>query len=130
VETFAWPRPTDANAYLTLAPCAPQGQGFDPERSFYQTFTRFGRHGDIGVHLGNPFKTPVLLAQTGAVFSPCPAGEGPGVRAFIGQGLGGNGLLSKAIQETVHQGYAPVVGIRLPSPQPSAAGRGSDLEVA
>jgi CRISPR-associated protein Csm4 len=130
VETFAWPRLTDAHAYLTLAPCAPQGQGFDPERSFYQTFTRFGRHGDVGVHLGNPFKTPVLLAQTGAVFSPRPAGEGAGVRAFLGQGLGGNGLLSKAIPETVHQGYAPVVGIRLPSPQPSPDGRGSDMEAA
>lgn len=114
VKAFAWPRPSDINAYLTLAPCAPQGQGFDPERSCYQTFTRFGRHGDIGVHLGNPFKTPVLLAQTGAIFSPRPAGEGPELRAFIGQGLGGNGLLSKAIKETVHQGYAPVVGICLP----------------
>jgi CRISPR-associated protein Csm4 len=37
------------------------------------------------------------------------------VRAlFVGQGLGTNGTLSKAIPETVQQGYAPVVGIRLP----------------
>ncbi|HWP00006.1 MAG TPA: CRISPR-associated protein Csm7, partial [Methylococcus sp.] len=59
-----------ADAWLTLAPCAPQGLGFDPTRCFYQTFTRFGRHGDIGVHFGNPFKTPILLAQAGAVLSP------------------------------------------------------------
>ena len=124
------PRQPEANAWLTLAPCAPQGLGFDPERSYYQPFTRFGRHGDLGVHLpGGPFKAPVLLARTGAVFaplprdegpsfsSPLPLGEGPGVRDFIGQGLGGDGTLSKTITGTIHQGYAPVVGIRLP-PQP------------
>lgn len=106
----------EADAFLTLAPCAPQGAGLDPDRSFYQPFTRFGRHGDIGVHLqGGPFKAPLLLAQTGAVFSPRPCGEGLGVRAlFIGQGLGGDGILSNTIKATVHQGYAPVVGIRLP----------------
>lgn len=117
----------EANAYLTLAPCAPQGLGLDPQRSFYQPFTRFGRHGDIGVRLqGGPFKAPLLLAQTGAVFSPLAADEGPhhsplppageefGVRAFVGQGLGGDGSLSNTIKATVHQGYAPVVGIRLP----------------
>jgi CRISPR-associated protein Csm4 len=101
----------EADAFLTLAPCAPQGLGLDPQRSFYQPFTRFGRHGDIGVHLrGGPFKAPVLLAQTGAVFSPLPFEQ----RAFIGQGLGGGGTLSNTIKATVHQGYAPVVGIRLP----------------
>ena len=110
------PEQADANAWLTLAPCAPQGLAWDAERCFYTVFTRFGRHGDIGVHLGNPFKSPVLLANTGAVLTPRPqAGEGLGERVpFSGQGLGGNGILSKAIPETVHQGYAPVVGIRLP----------------
>lgn len=134
VVTADLPRQGDSDAWLTLAPCAPQGLGFDAQRSFYQVFTRFGRHGDIGVHLGNPFKTPVLLAQTGAVFyprssleqgasadSPSPSGRGVGVRAhFIGQGLGGNGSLSKSIPETVHQGYAPVVGIRLPESRSAA----------
>jgi CRISPR-associated protein Csm4 len=97
---------------MTLAPCAPQGLGLDEQRSFYQAFTRFGRHGDIGVHLGNPFKTPVLLAQTGAVL--CPRSLSPTL--FVGQGLGGNGQMTKAasLQETVHQGYAPVVSIQLP----------------
>lgn len=114
VEFYSWPQQNNADAWLTLAPCAPQGLGFDPKRSFYQTFTRFGRHGDIGVHLGNPFKTPVLLAKTGAVFSPLLRDDKPEERLFIGQGLGGNGLLSKTIEKTVHQGYAPVVGIRLP----------------
>ena len=116
MEPIALPCQGSADAFLALAPCAPQGLGLEPKRSFYQPFTRFGRHGDIGVHLnGGPFKAPVLLAQTGAVFPPLPAGEGlVGVRGFIGQGLGGDGSLSKTIKETVHQGYAPALRLRLP----------------
>lgn len=110
IEAFdeqALPTQNDANACLTLAPCAPQGLGFDSERSFYQLFTRFGRHGDIAVHQeGKPFKNPVLLAQTAAVFGTEPPATG-----FIGQGIGGNGELSKTIFTTVQQAYAPVIAI-------------------
>lgn len=109
-EQCDWPAQKNANAFMTLAPCAPQGQGFDPARSWYQPFTRFGRHGDMAVHSGKPFKTPVLLADTGAVLTP--AHFDPQAR-FTGQGLGGDGSLSNAIQSTVHQGYAPVLAIRL-----------------
>ncbi|WP_305908200.1 CRISPR-associated protein Csm7 [Methylomarinum sp. Ch1-1] len=114
VEDFqARPLPTqdNANACLTLAPCAPQGLGFDGRLSFYQLFTRFGRHGDIAVHQeGKPFKNPVLLAQTAAVFGTNPPESG-----FIGQGIGGNGELSKTLSATVHQGYAPVIAINVNS---------------
>lgn len=103
------PGQAGANACLTLAPCAPQGLGFDGKNSFYQLFTRFGRHGDIAVHQeGKPFKNPVLLAQTAAVFSAQPSASG-----FIGQGIGANGKLSKTLFATVHQGYAPSVAIHL-----------------
>lgn len=101
----------EANAWLTLAPCAPQGLKWDTTRSFYTPFTRFGRHGDIAVHMAHgPFKSPVLLANTGAVLTPLEFRELP----FTGRGLGADGSLSKAIPETVHQGYAPVAGIKLP----------------
>ncbi|MBS3965076.1 MAG: CRISPR-associated protein Csm7 [Methylomonas sp.] len=103
------PGQTGANACLTLAPCAPQGLGFDGNNSFYQLFTRFGRHGDIAVHSqGKPFKNPVLLAQTAALFATPPPASG-----FIGQGLGGVGQLSKTLAATVHQGYAPVIATKL-----------------
>jgi len=117
IEPDALPEQTDANAWLTLAPSAPQGLELDEGRSFYQTFTRFGRHGDIGVHLGNPFKTPVLLAQTGAVLTPKRFHPAP----FIGRGLGGSGQLTKidSLRGTVHQGYAPAIGIRLPERNPA-----------
>jgi len=100
--------PEGANAYLTLAPCAPQGLGLDAEHCFYIPFTRFGRHGDIAVQFGNPFKAPVLLAETAALLTPHEAPRA----AFIGQGLGGDGSVSSVIAGTVHQGYCPVVGIR------------------
>ena len=100
------------NAWLSLGPCAPQGQGFCPRRSYYQALTRFGRHGDMAVHGASPFKRPLLLARAGGVFVPlAPGGPTP----FIGQGLGGIAApVSPAMPETVHQGYAPVLGLHLP----------------
>jgi len=94
------------NAFLTLAPCAPQGLGFDAAKSFYQPLTRFGRHGDTAVLSGNPFKRPLLFAKTGAVFSPLNKPADP--HGFIGQGLAG---VSVTQPEAVAQGYAPVIGI-------------------
>jgi len=110
IETFqaeALPAQVNANACLALAPCAPQGLGFEQSRSFYQLFTRFGRHGDIAVHQqGKPFKNPVLLTKAGAIF-----GVQPPVSGFIGQGIGGNKQLSKTLPATIQQGYAPVIPI-------------------
>ena len=108
LEPASFAAPTKANAYWTLAPCTPQGLGFDGKQSYWRVLTRFGRHGNAHALAGNPFKTPVLMAATGAVFAP----EGEyGPRNFIGQGLGGEGSLSKAEPATVHQGYAPVLSM-------------------
>jgi len=109
VSDDPWPAQDNANAWFTLAPCAPQGLALVPGRCFYHPFTRFGRHGDIGVHLGNPFKTPVLMAATGAILSPREFSRA----TFTGRGLGGDGSLSKTIPETVHQGYSPVLPVNL-----------------
>lgn len=111
LECTKWDIPVikGANACLTLAPCVPQGLGLDGKRSYYDIFTRFGRHGSVGVHQGHPFKAPVLLADTAAVFSPVLD-----ERDYIGQGLGGTGELSKSIPQTVHQGYAPCLPVHIP----------------
>lgn len=104
-----WQAPAQANSYLTLGPCAPQGLGFCPVRSFHQVATRFGRHGDLAVQSGQPFKRPVLLAKAGSVFWPETLDT---TRAFIGQGLGGaDNPVSMAMPETVQQGYSPVIAI-------------------
>ena len=104
----SFPAPVNANAFWTLAPCAPQGQGFDGAHSYWRVLTRFGRHGNAHALVGNPFKTPVLMAATGAVFAPI-GNFAP--RLFVGQGLGSDGKLSKVEPATVQQGYAPVLPI-------------------
>ena len=110
LDASAWPEEhQDTDAWLTLAPCAPQGLEWQPERCFWRPFTRFGRHGQSAIFSGRPFKNPVLLADTGAVLTPASLAPA----SYTGQGLGGSGKLSRAIPETVHQGYAPVMGIRL-----------------
>jgi CRISPR-associated protein Csm4 len=101
------PHAENANACLTLAPCAPQGLGLDAAKSFYQPLTRFGRHGDLAVHSGNPFKRPLLLAKTGSVFTPK---EGEIGAFYLGQGLAD---VSTSRPEAVAQGYAPIIGIRM-----------------
>lgn len=110
--TWEPPGQGQPNAWLTLAPCAPQGLGFCPVRSHWNTVTRFGRHGDVAVQSGVPFKRPVLLAKTASVFWPEQLDPS---QAFIGQGLGGAAApVSLAMPETVQQGYAPVVPIHIP----------------
>lgn len=113
-EAAAWPIAPDVvpNAYLTLGPCAPQGLGFCPVRSHWQVTTRFGRHGDLAVQSGQPFKRPVLLAKAGSVLWPEHAER---QATFAGQGIGGAAApVSLAMPETVQQGYCPVVPIGVP----------------
>lgn len=105
----SWSKAAEANSYLTLGPCAPQGQRYCPVRSTYQVATRFGRHGDAAVQSGQPFKRPVLLAKAGGVFWPEVTDS---ACIFIGQGLGGiDNPVSFSMPETVQQGYAPVIAI-------------------
>jgi CRISPR-associated protein Csm4 len=96
------------NAWLTLAACAPQNLSWHTQRCYYQTVTRFGRHGDKAVHQrGGAFKNPVLMAATGAILTPKDLAISHG---FTGQGLTG---VSRTITATVQQGYAPVYPVRL-----------------
>lgn len=91
--------------YLALAPIALSSLQFETEGSFYQTKVRFGRHGNIGVHQGNPFKKPVLLADAGALLRATTSEP----LLFAGYGLTG---VSEIIPNTVHQGYAPLYPVR------------------
>lgn len=98
-----------ATPRMALANVAPQGGAWDASRCWYTPVTRFGRHGAQGALSGRPFKNPILLAATGAVLTPMREMDRP----FLGQGIGGESVLSKAIAGTVHQGYAPVVPLNL-----------------
>lgn len=106
------PAQANPDAWLTLAPCAPQGLGWNAGRCFYRPFTRYGRHGDIAARREAPFKSPLLLAATGALLTPRQADNW--TRGWVGQGLGGNGTISRTLKQTVHQGYAPAIPVRLP----------------
>jgi CRISPR-associated protein Csm4 len=103
-----------ASYWLTLAPCAPEPAVLDAARCYYHPVTRFGRHGNVGVRLGVPFKRPLLLLKTGALLRS----REPATWLMHGCGLGGrNAPLSAVIPGTVHQGYAPVVPLNLePAP--------------
>ncbi len=106
-EQFQFTTQANANAYFTLANCAPQGLALVAEQSFYQITTRFGRHGDIKALGSNPFKKPIILAKAGAIFKPQQWQN----RLFLGNGLT---QVSYAQDRAVHQGYAPVIGLNIP----------------
>ncbi|KUJ83443.1 MULTISPECIES: hypothetical protein [Microbulbifer] len=102
---WEWQAHSHANRWLTLAPCAPQGQRWLTQHCYYRRFVRYGRHGDRAVQTGRPFKNPVLMADTGAVLAPAEWQIG---RFLAGSGLGG---VSAAMPGAVQQGYAPVVPV-------------------
>lgn len=93
----------DANAMITLSPSVLSDQGF--EKVWYDTFTRFGKHGNYLAH-ALVWKNPVLMADSFALVYGEP-------KPYIGKGLGGDGSISKAMPKTVHQGYAITIPITL-----------------
>lgn len=99
--------PPASRYFMTLAPCAPDPAVLQTELCRWLPVTRFGRHGGSAAlgGGGGPFKRPILLAATGAVW----AAHGDWTLPFFGRGLGGDQQrISGALPATVHQGYAPV----------------------
>lgn len=90
-----------SNTFITLSPSCL----FDTkcEKSFYESFTRFGKHGG-NLANKNPFKRPILLADTAAVLKF----EKDEVKQYIGKAIKGH---SKN-ENTVHQGYSIVIPIK------------------
>lgn len=110
LEPAKFARPARPNAWLTLAPCAPPPAGeLDARLCWYSPLVRFGKHGNIAGLTARPWKNPLLLADTAAILTPTTWRDA----AFVGQGLGSNGKLSRTANfaATVHQGYAPVVAV-------------------
>jgi CRISPR-associated protein Csm4 len=109
VEEHAWPVQRSRH-WLTLAPCAPDARSLDPAWCFYQPVTRFGRHGNLAVRFGVPFKHPILMLRTGALLTT----REPMDASVHGSPIGGSSApISQAIPDTVHQGYAPVVPLNV-----------------
>jgi CRISPR-associated protein Csm4 len=105
----SWPQES-GHYWLSLAPCAPNPADLDPGGCCYLPLTRFGRHGNLVVMRGQPFKSPLLMAATGALLKS----REPVRWAFHGRGLGGvSNPISEVMRETVHQGFAPVLPLRM-----------------
>lgn len=87
--------------YYTLSPCVIEK--FDDIKSLsYQTFVRFGKHGDVAATNGNPFKNPILMFDENAIIET----KVPLKKPFIGMGLKN---ISNQIKTSVAQGYSIVL---------------------
>lgn len=90
-----------SKTFMTLSPAVLLGQ--DIKNSYYEPFTRFGKHGAELANT-NPFKKPLLLANSGAIV----IFEDVYTKAYIGKAIKGHSMH----ENTLHQGYAIVVATR------------------
>jgi CRISPR-associated protein Csm4 len=90
----------ESDTYMTLSPSELNTQHF--AQCYYEPFVRFGKHG-ASLSNKNPFKKPLLLADTAAVVRF----DSNRSKHYIGQSIRGH----SAHSETVHQGYAIVIPI-------------------
>jgi CRISPR-associated protein Csm4 len=111
VSEHVWPdQDRPHRNWLTLAPCVPDAEMLSAKGCYYLPLTRFGRHGNLAATSAVPFKQPLMMMAAGALLTA----REPACWAVHGCGLGGSAApLSKVVPETVHQGYAPVVPLRV-----------------
>lgn len=96
---MALPSAESANACYTLSPSVPEKGTFD--KLYFTPFVRFGKHGDILVRGGSPFKNPIIMADEGAVLAPKERSVFN--RPYLGRAIGG---ISKSMPNAVAQGYS------------------------
>jgi len=94
---------TDGNSttFMALSPFPPNK--LESETLFYEPFTRFGKSGASRAN-ANPFKKPILMADSGAVIH---FGEQK-ILQYVGQAI----TNVSSYSDIVHQGYAIVVPIK------------------
>lgn len=93
-------------AGYTLAPCVPDTEMF--EKFYFKAFARFGKHGAHLATSRNPFKNPVIMADEAAVV--WPKNKSFFEKPYMGKSVSG---VSKAMPETVVQGYTPYLPLKL-----------------
>ncbi|MDD5207601.1 MAG: hypothetical protein PHS17_19380 [Desulfobacterales bacterium] len=106
VSALRFPENPDANACYTLAPSVPAMEAY--RKVYFSPFVRFGKHGDRLACSRNPFKNPVVMADEGAVL--IPGQKDPFCKPYLGTAVR---RVSKALPETVVQGYAPFFPIKV-----------------
>jgi len=93
---------SSSKAFMTLSPS--RLEGLETEYCFYDTFVRFGKHGGNRA-FKNAFKTPILLADSGAVVQFKTSQQ----HQYLGQAIHN---VSSVHKDTVHQGYSIVLPIK------------------
>lgn len=92
---------TNSSVFMTLSPSSINN--INCKNSYYEPFTRFGKHG-ANLANKNPFKKPLLLADSGAVI----VFEDSIDLKYIGKSIKGH----STHEETVHQGYSIVLSLK------------------
>ena len=95
----------ESNYYMNLSPVI--GNDIDFNLSFYNTFTRFGRVGNIGTFRSNPFKQPIVTINTASVLHVSKYNT-----QFIGNGVKGT---VKDDMKIVYQAYSILFPILIKS---------------
>lgn len=104
IDSFIEIEQCSGTTFMTLAPCVLQGTTKIKDY-FYEPFTRFGKHGGYLASTGRFEKSPVLMADTGAVVifeESCDV-------KFVGRMITGH----SEQKEAVHQGYSIVLSMNL-----------------
>ena len=94
------------DACYTLAPSVIEKDMYS--EVWFMPFVRYGKHGDRLVHGRNPFKNPVVMADEGAVFKPKDTSVLD--KPYLGRAVSS---VSLSLKETVVQGYAPYLPMKL-----------------
>jgi CRISPR-associated protein Csm4 len=92
---------SDTTTFMSLSPFVPQGLEY--KNIFYEPFTRFGKTGAGRVNK-NPFKAPIILANSGAVIEF----EDKKDMRYIGKCIKN----ISTYKDVVHQGYSIVLPMR------------------
>jgi CRISPR-associated protein Csm4 len=95
----------DCKVLYSLAPSVPDTIYID--KIYSSIFTRFGKHGGNLAYSKNPFKNPVIMVDEASVFCMKHLQY---KKPYIGCAVSG---VSKAMPETVVQGYTPFLPIKL-----------------
>lgn len=100
-SAFEQVRVQNSNTVMALSPFSPQN--LTCKDIFYTPFTRFGKKGGDRANQ-NPFKKPLLLADTGAVI----VFDEIQTKGYIGKAIKGH----TSHEDIVHQGYSIVLPIK------------------
>ncbi|HEY9159914.1 MAG TPA: hypothetical protein VIS94_02365 [Desulfomonilia bacterium] len=109
VEELPVPKPREGDALYTMSPSIPDSALC--KDCLFTPFVRYGRHGDVMAKSGRPFKSPVIMADEGAVIIPKDSrlSEKP----YLGKGIKGISKVNDFV--TIHQGYSIYLPFKLPA---------------